>query len=146
MKRRMLAAVAALALFTTACAPRYQATITPTRAAARSSSGRDADGMGQDVWRRLAQQLPPAAVVRVLLADGTRLKAIVLAVDDEAIVVKPRTRVPEPQRRIPYSTIEALELDTNRGIGAGKAAAIGIGTGAATFMALILLSFALLSD
>jgi hypothetical protein len=147
VRRRMLAGAIALVLFTTACAPRYQRMTLPVPALAGNVGERSSENAAaQDAWRRLARQLPPAAIVRLQLADGTRLTAVVLVADDDAIVVKPKTRIPEPQRRIPYSTIESLELDTGRGIGAWKAAAIGVGTGAATFVTLLLLTIVLLDD
>jgi hypothetical protein len=99
-----------------------------------------------EMWRQMAQKLPPAAVVRIVLSDGQRLRGVVLAAEDDALVVKRKTRIPEREARLPYTSIESLELDAPEGIGAGKAVAIGIGTGAATFLGLILVTFALVSD
>jgi hypothetical protein len=81
-----------------------------------------------------------------VLTDGTRLRAIFLAADDAGVVVKTKTRLPEPERQVAYGAIESLEIDSGNGIGAAKAAAIGIGTGAAAFLGLLLVTFALISD
>jgi hypothetical protein len=147
MTRRLPASLLALALMTSACAPRYRAVALPHDL--QPSPGRverESAAPAPDAWRRLSAQLPPAAVVKVVLADGTRLTGIVLAVDDEGILLKPRTRVPEPPRRIRYTSMESLEVEHDRGIGVGKAVAIGVGTGAATFVSLILLTMAILDD
>jgi hypothetical protein len=62
-------------------------------------------------------------------------------------MLKPRTRIPEPLRRVPLGDITSIEVETaSGGIGAGKAAAIGVASGAAAFLTLLLVSFAILAD
>ena len=73
------------------------------------------------------------------------MRAVLLAADDTSVLVKPRTRVPEPERRIAYSELELLVADRG-GIGPGKAAAIGIGAGAGAFFTLLMITFAIVSD
>jgi hypothetical protein len=96
-------------------------------------------------WRQVASRLPAGSRVRLQLTDGVRLTGIVMAADDAAIVVKPKTRIPEPERRIPYAAIEMLEQDTG-GLSVGKAVAIGVGAGAAAFLAIVFITFALIDD
>lgn len=134
-----------LACITSACAPRSRMLSMPAVSSASGASLQSPSTRG-DVWRRLAAQLPPAARVRLRLTDGTRLDGVVMSVDPDALLVKPKARLPEPPRSLPYSAIESLELDTGRGIGVGKALAIGIGTGAATFVVLMVLTLSILSD
>jgi len=130
------------------CAPRWRTTTSPADlpAVARSASGEQTP-RAAELWHQVAQRLPPGARVNVELATGARMKGVLLAAENDALVIKPRTRVPESERRVPYASIGTLELDASgSGVGVGKAIAIGIGAGAAAFFGLIVLSLALVSD
>jgi hypothetical protein len=142
MMKRMVTALLITIVAATGCAPRYRPAQTPDRPAAPSPD----ESRSPDVWRQMAQRIAPGAGVKVLLVDGTRMRAVLLTADDTSIVVKRRTRVPEPERRIAYRELELLEADTGNGIGAGKAAAIGIGAGAGAFLTLLLITFAIYND
>jgi hypothetical protein len=89
-------------------------------------------------WRNVAGQIPIGSVLKIRTASRERLTAILFVVDDAGIVVKPKTRIPEPSRRLPYDLIEDLQIDRSRG-GFGKAAAIGAGIGAGVFSFVILI-------
>ena len=142
MMKRMVTVLLTAIVAATGCAPRYGLTQTPDKPAAPSSD----EARSPDVWRQLAQRITPGSGVRLTLVAGTRMRAVLLIADDTSIVVKRRTRVPEPERRIAYSEIEMLEADSANGIGAGKAAAIGIGAGAGAFLTLLLVTFAIVND
>jgi hypothetical protein len=142
MVKQMTAALLTMLVATAACAPRHRMAQTPDRPAPIGSDTH----RSPDVWRQVAHRIAPGSGIRVLLVDGTRMRAVLLAADDTSIVVKQRTRIPEPQRRIAYADLELLESDTGNGIGAGKAAAIGIGAGAAAFLTLLLITFAIIDD
>jgi hypothetical protein len=90
------------------------------------------------MWRGVAEKLPIGSVLKIRTTSRERLTAVLFVVDDAGIVVKPRTRIPEPARRLPYDQIEDLQVDRSRG-GFGKAAAIGAGVGAAVFGFVILI-------
>lgn len=109
-------------------------------AAGQAGAGRD-----PDVWRRYVRQLPPGSRVRLELLDGRRLTGTLMGLDGDAVVVQPRTRLPEPERVIPLDQLAWLEPDAG-GAGAGRAVAIGVLSGAASFLALLLVTFALYSD
>jgi hypothetical protein len=98
-----------------------------------------------DVWRRFAAKLPVGSRVRVELADGSSVTGTLMVVEDEALVVKPRTRLPEPARRFPFSTIASIEPQRN-GLGPANAILIGVVTGAATFFGLFILAITALND
>jgi hypothetical protein len=139
MTTRLIAALLLPLLMASACAPRYAATsmsrpsqVTPTP-------------ISTAVWRQLAGRLAPGSAVRLVLTDGTRMRATFLAADDAGMLIKMKTRLPEPERQITYGSIESLEIDSG-GMSAAKAAAIGIGTGAAAFLGLLMITFALISD
>lgn len=146
MLRRSLATLLVVVLVAPGCAPRWRPSTGPAPVHTERPEAEQPGVRLPDTWRRVARQLPAAARVRIELADGTRMTGVILSVEDEALVVKRKTRIPEPERRVTYDTIEMLELDSGGGIGAGKAAAIGIGTGAAAFLGLLLITFALVSD
>jgi len=98
-------------------------------------------------WRDYAATLKIGDRVDVRTADGTRLIADLVAVDDAAITVKPFVRVPESNRRIPLVELEQLGLHSGPAPGTRVGAAIaGAGTGVGVFMTLMMIAFALLGD
>ena len=89
-----------------------------------------------EYWYSYAAKLPIGSTVNVRTADGTRQTAVLTIVDQEGVTLEPRTRIPEPPRRIRYQDIEQLTLKKNGG-SVAKAVAIGAGIGAGTFMGLL---------
>lgn len=142
--RRRSTCVLILALMSTACAPRLSRHAVVPEPQELAAARRDRTV--PDLWRSVARRLPAAARVAIELSDGSRLHGVVLGVADDHVLIRKRTRLPEAPLQVRYDTIESLELDEDRGIGAGKAAAIGVATGAATFVTLLLVTFALLDD
>src|SRR4029079_9188862 len=96
----------------------------------QSVESRDADD-----WRKYIEQLPSGTAIRIALADGTRLKSILVGIEQGTVIVQPETRLPEPHRRIPLQSIVSLSIESG-GINVGKAMAIGVGAGVASFVAL----------
>src|ERR671911_2310016 len=82
-----------------------------------------------DIWRAFAQKVDVGTRLKVRLDDGQRVVAMLIDADADGILVQPRTRVPVPVQRIAYDQIASLERDDTRGIGAGKAVAIGVASG-----------------
>jgi len=68
--------------------------------------------------------------VHVVLADGHHIKGTLMKADAGAIVVQPKTRIPEPPVEIALDRIATVELDSPNG-NVGKTVAIGIGAGVA---------------
>ncbi len=99
----------------------------------------------ENVWRRFVEKVDVGTELQVRLASGQRFRATLIEVRDEAVLMLPRTRVPVPIQPVPYGEIVALER-TRHGIGAGKAAAIGVATGAGTVFAILAILFATLDD
>ena len=95
-----------------------------------------------DVWRAFATKIDVGSRVRVRLADGKRFTATLIQAAPADLVVQPRTRVPVPVQRVPYEAIVSLERDEARGIGAGKAVAIGVAAGVGAFLGTLLLVIA----
>jgi hypothetical protein len=98
-----------------------------------------------DVWRKYIEQLPLGTTVQIGLADGTRLTGTLMGVEHNVVIVQPRTRLPEAHRRIPLQTIVSLTTESGN-FSVGKAMAIGVGAGVASFVALLLIVITVLAD
>ena len=94
-----------------------------------------------EVWRTFAEKLDVGTRVRVRLHDGRRVSATLVQAGAEALLLQPRTRVPVPVQAVPYTAIASIERE-HGGMGAAKAAAIGVASGAATFAAIFLILLA----
>ena len=95
-----------------------------------------------DIWRAFAQTIDAGARVKVRLHDGQRVTATLIRADPEEMLLQPRTRIPVPVQRIAYEQIALLERDEARGIGAGKAVALGIASGVGAFLGTLLIVIA----
>ena len=107
-----------------------------TTAAAQSGPATVAPG----VWRTYADRLPPGALVKLRLQSGERFTATLLQVDADALLLQPKTRLAVPPQRVAYSTIVSMEQAERSNAGLGKAIAIGVASGAATFVGLLMLA------
>jgi hypothetical protein len=144
----MTRAVSSLLLITILALPGCAASKAPRLAATPADNLPERTGSvppPEDVWRRFASALPAGSLVRVELLDGTRLRGTLMAVEPDGMIIKPRTRLPEPLRQVPFSQTTSIEPERN-GMGAGKAVAIGVASGAASFLALMLVAFAAAAD
>lgn len=90
-----------------------------------------------DLWRGFAQKLGSGTAVNIRLQNGQRFAATLLDARADALVVQPRTRRPVPVQPISYDAIVLLERRDGHGMGAAKAAGIGIAAGAGTFLAIL---------
>lgn len=96
-----------------------------------------------DVWRTFAQNVGIGNEMNVRLQDGRRFRATLVGVRDDAVLLQPKTRVTVPVQAVPYGEIAALERrKSGGGVGAAKAAAIGVGSGVGAFFAIMLIIFA----
>ena len=95
-----------------------------------------------DIWRAFAQKVDVGTRVKLRLDDGQRVVATLIEANADGLLVQPRTRVPVPVRRIGYERIASLERDEGRGIGAGKAIAIGVASGVGAFLGTLLILIA----
>ena len=95
-----------------------------------------------EIWRAFAQKIDVGTRVKVRLDDGQRVVATLIEADADGVLVQPRTRVPVPVQRIAYNRIASLERDDARGMGAGKAVAIGVASGVGAFLGTLLILIA----
>ena len=105
-----------------------------------------AQAVPADVWRDVATRAGAGSEVQVRLTDGTKFRATLVRVDDSGVMLQPKGRVPVPVQAVPYASIASLEMPRKGGMGAAKAAAIGVAVGAAAFWGMVGIALAIWSD
>jgi hypothetical protein len=95
----------------------------------------------RDIWRNFAQRVDVGTELTVQLNDGRRVRATLVGVQDEAVLLQPKTRIAVPVQAVRYDEIVRME-PRKSGNGAGKAVAIGVATGVGTFFGIMALAFA----
>jgi hypothetical protein len=143
---RIVALGLTVMLVFTGCAPRRMnlATQSNLRLQAGTSRASTVERDPED-WRRYIANLPVGTTLTIDLADGARVTGVILGVEQDEVIVQPKTRLPSPVRRIRFDTIVALAPQST-GLDTGKAIAIGAATGAASFLALFLIIWATLDN
>jgi hypothetical protein len=68
-----------------------------------------------------------------------------MSVTDEAVIIKKKTRLPEPAVTIAFTDLARLELQTSEGMSPGKVIGIGLAAGAGAILTLFAF-FAALGD
>jgi hypothetical protein len=143
MRRAICVALIALLAFP-ACAVRqagrFQMALNPSPT--RHTQAGAGDPESRDRWRTFVQKLPVGSKVKLQLADGQRVKGVLMGVENDQVVVHVRTRIPEPPRVLPFASISWLELDSG-GIGPGKVVAIAASVAGAAVLGLILFAYAI---
>ena len=99
-----------------------------------------------DVWRGFVEKVDAGSELNVRLRDGTRFRAVLVGIQPNAVLLQPKTRITVPVQSVPYDAIASLERRKQAGMGAAKAAAIGVGAGVATFFAIMAIVFAAIDD
>jgi hypothetical protein len=99
-----------------------------------------------DVWRTFAAKVEVGSSIKVRLQDGPPFTATLVEAQAGALLLQPRTRVPVPVQAVPYDSIVSIERVRGGGIGPGKAAAIGVLTGAGAFFATLVIFLAAIND
>ena len=97
------------------------------------------------IWRSFAERVDVGTELSVRLSDGRRFRATLLGVENDAVLLQPKTRVPVPIQAIAYDEIVRLER-TKGGVGAAKAVAIGVATGVGVFFGIFAIMIALVGD
>ncbi len=84
--------------------------------------------------------------MKVRLRDGQKFTATLVQAQPDALLLQPRTRVPVPVQPVSYDSIVSIERVRSGGIGAGRAAAIGVATGVGTFLGILFIMIAAIDD
>ena len=95
----------------------------------------------RDIWRNFAQRVDIGTELNVQLNDGRRVRATLVGVQEETVLLQPKTRIAVPVQAVRYDEIVRME-PRKAGNGAAKAVAIGVATGVGTFFGIMALLFA----
>jgi hypothetical protein len=147
---RSIAAILIITLTSTMTTARLAAQDATTATADGADRAASAEAANQaatlDLLRSYVGKLPIGAIVKVKLKEGKGVKGTLMVIEPDAIVVKPKTRIARPERRLPLAEIEFVELQERNGTNMVKAVGIGIATGAGAFLGLMLLAFVIIDD
>jgi hypothetical protein len=89
-----------------------------------------------DMWRAYADHIAIGSTLTIRTTAGERLTGVLFVVDDTAITVKPKTRLPEPARRVVFDRIEELNVRRDR-VNLAKFVGIGAAVGAGVFVSML---------
>ena len=92
------------------------------------------------------QQLPPGSVVLIDLRRGRRVRGLLLKATADAVVVQPRTRLPEPPIDVPMTEIVRVQPQSDDGRSLGRAIGVGAAAGAGAALGVFLILLAVFSD
>ena len=98
-----------------------------------------------DVWKTFVERVDVGTELNVRLSDGRRIRATLIGVRDDAVLLQPKTRIPVSIQAVPYDAIVRME-PRKAGHSAGKAVAIGVAAGVGVFFGVMLLLVAAVSD
>jgi hypothetical protein len=98
-----------------------------------------------DTWRSFAERVEVGTELNVRLTDGRRVRATLIGVRQDALLLQPRARVPVPIQAVSYNDIVRLER-SGKGIGTGKAVAIGVATGIGALFGMMAILVAAFGD
>jgi len=98
-----------------------------------------------DVWKSFAERVDVGTELNVRLDDGRRMRATLVGVRADAVLLQPKTRIPVSIQAVPYDAIVRME-PRKAGHSAAKAVAIGVATGVGAFFGIMLLIVAVVAD
>ena len=98
-----------------------------------------------DMWKNFVEQVDVGTELNVRLSDGRRIRATLIGVRDDAVLLQPNTRIPVSIQAVPYDAIVRME-PRKAGHSAGKAVAIGVTAGVGVFFGIMAVIVALVSD
>ena len=90
-------------------------------------------------------RLPVGTTTKLRLEDGQKIKGTLMSIENDAVVVKVNTRLPEPPLRIELSRIVDADIDRG-GANLGRAIAAGTAAGAGAALGVFFLLVAIYSD
>ena len=86
--------------------------------------------------RDMAAAIPLGARVKAQTTEGTRVNGTLMSVTSDAVIIKKKTRLPEPAVTIAFAELARLELQANEGMSIGKVLGIGLAAGAGAILTL----------
>jgi hypothetical protein len=98
-----------------------------------------------EVWKGFVERVDVGTELNVHLNDGRRIRATLVGVRDDAVLLQPKTRIPVAIQAVPYDAIVRMEPRKN-GHGTGKAIALGIAAGVGVFFVIMAVLVAAVAD
>jgi hypothetical protein len=95
--------------------------------------------------KSMALAIPLGSRVKAQTSGGKRINGTLMSITDDAVIIKKRTRLPEPAVTVAFSDLAQLEVQTNEGMSPGKIIGIGLAAGAGAILTLFAF-FAALGD
>ncbi len=92
--------------------------------------------MESKALRDMASAIPLGSRVRAQTNEGKRVSGTIMSVTPDAVIIKKKTRLPEPAITIPFAELARLELQVNEGMSIGKVLGIGLAAGAGAILTL----------
>lgn len=86
--------------------------------------------------REMATAIPLGSRVKAQTSEGKRFTGTLMSVTADAVIIKKRTRLPEPAVTIPFVELARLELQVNEGMSVGKVLGVGLAAGAGAILTL----------
>lgn len=93
----------------------------------------------------MAAAIPLGSRVKAQTHDGKRVNGTLMSVTQEAVIIKKKTRLPEPAVTVRFADLARLELVSGEGMSPGKVIGIGLAAGAGAILTLFAF-FAALGD
>ena len=98
-----------------------------------------------DIWKGFVERVDVGTELNVRLSDGRRMRAILVGVRDDAVLLQPRTRTPVAIQAVPYDAIVRME-PRKAGHGTARAIALGMTAGVGVFFGIVALLVAAVGD
>ena len=86
--------------------------------------------------REMAAAIPLGSRVKAQTNEGKRFTGTLMSVTAEAVIIKKRTRLPEPAVTIPFAELAGLERQVNEGMSIAKVLGVGLAAGAGAILTL----------
>jgi hypothetical protein len=86
--------------------------------------------------RDMAAAIPLGSRVKVQTTRGARLQGTLMSVTGDAVIIKKKTRLPEPAVTVPFVELSRLDLQQSEGMSVGKIIGIGLAAGAGAILTL----------
>lgn len=86
--------------------------------------------------RQMATAIGIGTRVKVQTREGKRMTATLMAITDDAVVLKRESRVPEPAVTVALADVARLQRHEGGGFSIGKAIGIGLAAGAGAMLTL----------
>jgi len=86
--------------------------------------------------KEMAVAIPLGSRVKAQTNDGKRVNGTLMSVTDDAVIIKKRTRLPEPAVTVQFAELARLELQTSEGMSPGKVIGIGLAAGAGAILTI----------